>query len=779
MRFLNIAIILPFILFNTLLLAQKSGSIRGTVSDKDSGEPLAGCEIYIKALQVGTVTDSLGRFELIVPIGEQLLQCQFIGYEPFEQPLSLTSRVPNARLFIVLQPAAVAGKSVTVFELHDGQEKIIASADIRKMPDPYSDPLRSIKILPGVASNNELSSAYNVRGGNFDENLIYLNGYEIYRPFLLRRGVEENQSLINPDLVENLKFYSGGFPVLFGDRLSSALEVDYGLAPENNTRMTVRADFLTMGAAVKHSGKTLQWSGGVRYANPQLFVNRLQTSGNYRPEFFDGQFFARLKLSKNSQLQLFALHARNRFDLTPDTFTGNFKFSLVDVRAVEIEYDGNSAYSFQSSLAGLAYGYHPSEQTSVRFSVAGYNTSEEEQVDLAGNIFYVLDASEPQSTREYLKSRVETADNLLDLETLEAHVTAEHTSGVHKIQAGINVRSISMKSRIDEAFFEEGGESTQEVPLVNRDRRSERVDYFSGYLQDSYSFSKRLQATAGLRVYHYSLNNETRVSPRSSISFKPSEDKVLRLSGGIYEQPPLFYELQGVQREAFDGFNSQQSIHGILGWEQLFKERLSFQAEVFYKKLNRIIPYYVDELKLIYRPEERTDGFAYGMDISIRGEIVEGLNSWISYSYLNTQERDLKTGINRRRILDQTHTARIFLQDKVPNYPNIQAHLRLLYGSGYLFHPRSVVDQNGQNVLAVDFARLERFSRYTRADLGMTGRFTIGDDRALVISAEVLNVFNNINVAGYSWFQIFPGDPVRIPRVYTRRFFNLGFELSI
>ncbi|MEL6823727.1 MAG: TonB-dependent receptor, partial [Calditrichota bacterium] len=506
---------------------------------------------------------------------------------------------------------------VTVFELHDGQEKIIASADIRKMPDPYSDPLRSIKILPGVSSNNELSSAYNVRGGNFDENLIYLNGYEIYRPFLLRRGVEENQSLINPDMVENLRFYSGGFPVQFGDKLSSALEVDYSLQREDQTTFTLRADFLTMGAAGKGSGKRFQWNAGVRYANPQLFVNRLQTSGNYRPEFFDGQFFGRYKLNKKSDLQLFALHARNQFDLTPDTWTGNFKFSLFDVRSVEIKYEGNSSYSFQSSLLGLAYGYQPSEQTHLKFSIAGYNTNEEEQADLDGNIFYVLDASDPTSGREFLKSRIEQADNLLDLETLEAQFAMEHTSGKHKLQAGLNARSIAMKNRIDEFFVEEGGESIQETPLISQSSRSETVNYYSGYVQDNYSILKRLQATAGLRVYHYSLTNETRFSPRASLAYKPGKDKVLRLSGGVYEQPPLFYELQNVGSDAFNGFSSQQSIHGILGWEQLFKERLSFQSEVFYKKLNRHIPYYADELKLIYRPDERTDGFAYGMDISV------------------------------------------------------------------------------------------------------------------------------------------------------------------
>jgi len=761
------------------LFAQQSGGVTGEVRDKVSGEPLIGCDVFVAALQVGTTTDSLGKFRLSLPVGDHLLESTFVGYEPFQIPLGLTERAPNARLFISLIPSAVEGEAVTVFELHDGQEKIIASADIRKMPDPYSDPLRSIKILPGVTSNNELSSAYNVRGGNFDENLIYLNGYEIYRPFLLRRGVEENQSLINPDMVENLRFYNGGFPVQFGDKLSSALEVDYSLQREDQTRFTLRADFLTMGAAGKGSGKRFQWNAGVRYANPQLFVNRLQTSGNYRPEFFDGQFFGRYKLNEKSDLQVFALHARNKFDLTPDTWTGNFKFSLVDVRAVEIKYDGNSAYNFASSLLGLAYGYKPSEQTHLKLSVAGYNTNEEEQADLNGNIFYVLDAADPTSGREFLKSRIERVDNLLDLETLEAQFAIEHVSGRHKLQAGLNGRSIAMENRIDEFFVEEGGESIQETPLVSQSGRTETVNYYSGYLQDNYSISKKLQATAGLRLYHYSLTNETRFSPRASLSFKPGKDKVLRLSGGVYEQPPLFYELQNVGRDAFNGFSSQQSIHGILGWEQLFKERLSLQSEIFYKKLNRHIPYYADELKLIYRADERTDGFAYGMDLSLRGEIVEGLNSWISYSYLNTQERDPATGEYRRRILDQTHTARLFLQDKVPNYPNIQAHLRLLYGSGYLFHPRSVEEENGQNLLAVDFSRLERFSRFARADLGMTGRFTFAGGQEIVVSAEVLNVFNNINVAGYSWFQILPGDPVRIPRIYTRRFFNLGFELAL
>jgi hypothetical protein len=649
------------------------------------------------------------------------------------------------------------------------------------MPTLYSDVFRTVKILPGVSSNNELSSAYNVRGGNFDENLIYLNGYEIYRPFLLRQGLEENQSLINPDMVQDLRFYGGAFPVSLGDKLSSALEVNY--KSDNGAELggSVRADLLNAGVSLHGGSEKLRWIGGLRYANPELFINRLQTEGSYRPLFADAQLLLNYQLSARSGLELFFLQAYNRFELTPENWMGNFKFSIVDIKAVEIEYQGERVYSFTSGLIGTRFHYAFTPGSRLILSLARYTTDEAENTDLQGDVFYAEDANHPERGREYLKSRIEKADNSLKLQTYEVQSVYRRRLKRHDLRAGLNLRLTRLKNNLDEYFVETGDSSTRETPHTVKEKQRLNFAYISGYIQDVFAINPKLEANFGLRFFHYDYNRETLLSPRASLQYFPDPRNTLSISAGLYYQPPFFYELRNKDLNGQTPLKSQKALHVIAGWERRFQKNVKFQAEVYYKKLDRIIPYYLDQLALVYADRNANEGYAYGLDLLVQGEFVKDMNSWISYSFLRARERETG-GISgyQRRLLDQTHTLRIFLQDKIPRHPNIQAHLRLLFGSGYLYHPReSITDPaGGETVLAVNFDRRRKFQSYQRVDLGLSGRFKLGRKWEAVITGEVLNVFNHINVAAYSWFQVFPGQPIRVPHVYTRRFFNIGVEVK-
>lgn len=759
------------------------GLVSGIVVKKGTDEPVSNCNISATAGN-GIISDSLGLFVIRLPFGQQRLKFEHLGFEDYFEDIHLTAENSKHRLRIELTPQVIPGKSVTVQDdrpdAAPGMQEL-AQQDIRRMPTLYSDVLRSIKILPGVTSNNELSSAYNVRGGNFDENLIYLNGYEIYRPFLLRQGVEENQSLVNPDLVDNMQFHGGAFSANLGDKMSSALQVSYRNESQSHFSGTARADLFNIGIALRGQAGKLHWSAGARYVNPDLFVSKLQTSGSYKPFFADVQGMLNYKFSDSSRLELFLLNARNRFDLTPADWIGNFKFSIADVKAIDIEYDGERNYAFSTALAGLRFETYFDPKTRFQISAAGYSTREDEDVDLTGNIYFDPDVRDDRNPREFLKSRLEKADNSLDLRTLEFQSSLRRIFARHTMAAGINIRFTDFENMLNEAFLEGGEGSTQETPFIEVADQQLNFAYYSGYIQDIFAISPKWRLTAGLRAFYYDYNQETKISPRAALQFLPNPRNTLYFNWGHYYQPPFFYELRNKSLGTQAPLKSQRAVHYILGWDHRFNQRSTFQAEMYYKQLNDLIPYFVDQLKITYEDANSNEGYAYGFDLQYKGQIVNTLNSWISYSYLKTREREADGNSDYlRRLLDQTHTMRIFVQDKIPSHPNVQAHLRMLFGSGYLYHPRTVVTDpsSGNSFLAVDFTQRERYQAYWRFDLGMSARIKLGTGRYAVFKAEVLNVFNNINVAAYSWFQALPGQPVRVPNVFTRRFFNAGVEVG-
>ncbi len=297
-------LILLIAVVNTVIIPQSGdAAVSGKIITSSDKNPLPNCNILIKETSSGTISDSRGEFEIKLPYGEYTLIASYIGYEKFEKRFSLSSENRRITLLIELKPAAILGKEVTVTGDRKPQSIVvqeIQQTDIKNMPSIYGDVLRAVQILPGVTSNNELTSGYNVRGGSFDENLIYLNGFEIYRPLLLRQGIEENKSLINPDLVDEIRFYNGSFPSSFGDRMSSALEANYNINKIDSLSGIVKTDLLNSSLALKNKFGNLKLAGAVRYAYPGMFLDGLQTNGDYRPKFLDVQILANYSINNNS-----------------------------------------------------------------------------------------------------------------------------------------------------------------------------------------------------------------------------------------------------------------------------------------------------------------------------------------------------------------------------------------------------------------------------------------------------------------------------------------------
>ncbi|MCB0277246.1 MAG: TonB-dependent receptor plug domain-containing protein, partial [Calditrichaeota bacterium] len=682
---------------------------------------------------------------------------------------------PARRLEISLRGEVLAGKAINVTANRTTESPTAQQIVVRDMdnqPLPFGDVLRSLKILPGVSSNNELSSAYNVRGGNYDENLIYLNGFEVYRPFLLRSGAEENQSFLNPDLVENLTFYSGSFPAHLGERLSSALEARYEYPDTLRWGGKARLNFFGAGLALRHRRSRFAWQGGVRYSNPSLFADRLQTSGDYQPLFRDFQWIGRYRLSEGQDLEAIFILGDNRFDVAPEQWQGHYTTGVLRVSEVAIDYTGNKTYSYRNNLAGVRYrGSWGDWKSSL--GVSRFLSREVEKSDLASDIFYIPDAREPNDNRTYLKSRFEDVDNRLELENLDLSPRLSRQWGAHHLTLGMDLRRYQLREQLQENFSEQGDSNAVLLLPAVRDGGQNR-DWWTGsaFVRQQFDWQS-WQLDLGLRAFHNRANGETLFSPRVSLFYFPHPHHAFHLSGGTYAQPPLFYELRGEETLA-EKLKAQLSHHLAGGWQWQVHPTLRIEGEAFYRRLSRLIPYSIKELQLVYRPEEAYQGFAYGWDWQLKGELVPGMQSWIGYGYLKSRERLQGTKNYQRRPLDQTHTLRLFFQDRVPRMPNIQAHLRYLFGSGYLYN-QAEFSENAEGQLAVVENDLRReFPAFQRFDLGVSARLQAFHDRQVILTAEVLNVFNHINVAAYEFIYLGPGVPVRIPRIYTRRFFNLA-----
>jgi hypothetical protein len=779
--------ILLLTLAATCMAQTPFGTLSGQVTDKTTGNPLSGCSVSIKPSGIGTTSDTAGTFSLSIPYGSYRVEFSYVGYETAVRKISLSASHNSVRLNQSLSSKIISLGEVTVL----GEEIVapptvqrIEQIDLSRIPTVYNDALRSIQILPGVASNNELSSAYNVRGGNFEENLIYLNGYEINRPLLLRQGIEENQSLINPDMVDGIRFYDGAFPAYFGDKLSSALEVTYLRDQSTNWGGSIHANLLNQSLSVHKRSGNLNWCVGLRYSNPNIFVNTLQTSGTYRPQFADVQLLANYVLPHNSRVEFFGLQADNRFRLTPKSWSGHFAgINYMDVKAIELRFQGKRTYTDRTGLFGLKYDKVFAPKTRLSLALSRGNSTEREDADLTSQIYYNENAWYENNPLDYLKSRLEYDHDRLDLTTYEIQPQFQFAFGKHSFVTGMDARFVHMKNRTDEFFQEIGDSSIQEIPRIKLDSMNMDLNSVSGFVHDMIQFNEYFRADGGLRLLHYEYNNENLLSPRFSLHAFPDEINTVNFSWGYYYQPPFYHEVSANLAAGTPRLKAQRAIHYVLGWEHEFRHDLTLEVETYYKKLDRLIPFYLDQAKLEYGSSNSLKGYATGFDVLLRGRVTKDINSWISYSYLSTKEKNIDgSSYYQRRLLDQTHTLRFFLQDKMPKLPNVQVHNRMLFGSGYLYYPEKVVsDKDGNKSMVVDFNHRYTYPFYFRADIGFTARIKLGKRSEMMVIAEVLNAFNRANVASYSWFPIYPSDPTptKVPQVLSDRFFNVGVELKL
>ena len=762
-------------------------TVKGHVEDANSGIHLTGVNVSVLKTHLGTTTDSLGNYILNLNTGKYSITFSCVGYKTITKKININGRQSNFNVDVSLKPNIYVMKDVTVNanKVSDNLTlDTLKAKDLQNIPNVFSNILSSIKFLPGVTSNNELSSTYNVRGGNYNENLIYLNGFEIYQPYLIQEGIEESQSIVNENMVSSMEFYHGAFPVSFGDKMSSALAINYYTQESPELGGEINADLFNMGLTLHDKTGNFNWRTGIRYAYPYLFDKALiQTKGQYKPSFDDFQFTGSYDLPNKSQLQLLFLTARNYFDLTPQRWFGNFQTAPFVVKQVTLNFNGQNSYNYKTNLAGLKFLTPLSENSNLSTSISYYSDKELYSKNLSYDVYYSDDGYHPYENMQYIETGNEFADNYLNMRRLEFKADYNLKYNIHNISVGTTFRYSKMESSLNDSTYFTGADSVLNFSGISNQKLNVNFNSIAAYIEDNIFLSSRLNANAGLRVLKYYFNNQLLFSPRVSITYKPDPLNSFYFAWGYYFQPPYFYETWDKNINTAKSLLAQEDIQYNLNWENHFRKNAKFTVELFYKDIRHMIPYYIKDLNLIYGDKNNYKGFAYGFDLQYEGELSQNLETWIGYSYLNAEEKETPGNFPYvKSPFGQSHTIRIFLQDGAKKHKNFQVHVLFLFGTGYYYNPMKSVPgpTSGSYQIVPDYNVTEVYPFFMRVDMGLTFKFNILKQKEIIFTADVLNIFNNYNITSYSWYHVLPQvtQPVPVANILSPRFFNVGFKFN-
>ena len=696
----------------------------------------------------------------------------------------------------------------------------IAPALLRKIPGANAGVENILMTLPGVNSNNELSTQYSVRGGNFDENLVYVNGIEVYRPFLIRSGQQEGFSFVNSDLVSNVEFSAGGFQAKYGDKLSSVLDITY----KKPVAFEATADLSLLGAntSVATASKNGKFTSitGLRYRDNSLFVEAKQTETNYRPVFVDGQTYLTYQFNSKFELSFLGNASLNKYDYEPESRQTNFG-TLDNPLALIVDYEGQEKDRYQTLFGALQGSYNVNDDLNLKLIASTYHTSEEEYFDILAR--YALGevnsniGDEDLGEVEFsvgLGSQLNHGRNDLDalISTIEQKGT--YTIDENEFKWSVKFTNEDIRDRlveyeiIDSVGFSinppsSGGFNDQPYspdngPIVAfqnvRARNNTIINRLQSYLQwskRSFIGEHEVWYNAGVRVHNWSVNDElsnsvtqTVFSPRAQFAIKPDwkKDMLFRIGTGLYYQPPFYRELRAQNGVVNPNVKAQKSIHFVLGndysfnlWDRPFK----LTSEAYYKGITDVNPYSVENVRIRYNATNDTEAYAYGLDLRLNGEFVPGTESWFSLGYLKTEENRNNRGFIARPT-DQRFKFAALFQDYVPSLPNFKMYLNLVYNSGL---------PGGSPSYADAYEYQNRLPSYKRADVGLL--FVVVDEnkqfdsgwrkpfKNLNFGFEIFNIFNNQNSITNTWVRdVYSKRQFAIPNFLSPRVFNVKVTMS-
>ena len=793
-------------------------NLSGKVTDHNN-QILPGSNIVIKETLDGTSTDKNGIYNLKIPPNRSIvIEVSFIGFYSEKIRIPMLKQGQVYSLNIQLNPKNKIINDVIVSDKESRKKSLsrIKTKHVTLIPGSNSDIETILKTLPGVSSANELSSQYSVRGGNFDENLVYVNGIEIYRPFLIHSGQQEGLSFINPNLVSNIEFSAGGFEAKYGDKMSSVLDITYKKPIEH--KASIQSSLL--GGSLHMEGimlnNRLTYIMGARHKRNQYLLNSLDTRAEYNPQFSDFQTFINYRLKDNWNISFLGSISENKYQMIPENRDTEFG-TLNEALKLRIYFEGQESDKYNTYFGAINTSILPNLKTELNFTLSAFQTIENESYDILGEYWlYQLENNLGSDNFGDVKfdrgvgKFIDHARNNLEARVINiSHHGHLKTDKNTKIEWGINLKKEDINDNIrewtliDSAGFtlphpnDNIGDSlnTNQEILMSRFEKSETN--LSSFRPASYlQFNKDIgnfSLNSGIRSSYWTINNELILSPRINIAFIPlwEKDIIFRGATGIYYQAPFYKEIRSLTESIRSKIKSQKATHFLIGSDYLFYKwgrPFKFISEIYYKNLENLIPYKVDNVRIEYLPEQTSNGYATGIDLKINGEFVTGIESWASLSVMQTKE-DIENDSYENdegntiypgfipRPTDQRVNFSMFFQDYIPKNPNYKMPLNLIYGTGLPFGPPE--SEKHQDILRIpDYRRVDiGFSAVLKNENKFGNIKWLNYFKSIWLSAEVFNLIDIDNTVSYLWVSDVNGRQYAVPNYLTSR--QLNFKLII
>ena len=807
------------------IFAQKA-TVKGQLVD-ENGNGIGFANVAILGYSGGSSTDSVGGYNVSIPANTDIkLNFSHIQYE--SQTFELNLKAGEVR--VIDRVLTLKENIITEAIVKDDANRLNTMQRVDPkmatvIPTASGGIEAVLKTFPGVSSNNELSSQYNVRGGNYDENLVYVNDVEIYRPFLVRSGQQEGLSFVNPDLVGSLNFSAGGFEAKYGDKMSSVLDVKY--KRPRKFAATVSGSLLGGALHLEGSSKDYRFSylAGVRYWSNQYVLGALDTDGQYRPRFIDGQGLLNFDINDKWSVSFLGNYTQNRYQFVPENRETDFG-TISDALRFTVYFDGQEVNTFETMLGALTTEYRPTPKLKTKLILSGFRSNETETFDVQGQYFlgqlendFGSDNLGEVAFNRGIGTFLDHARNYLTANVVSLRHIGKWFDGFRILDWGIKYQYEDINDKLSEwNMIDSSGYSIPlnqneltltEVLKTEINLRSHRT---TGFLQNTWMFSdtSKHRLTAGVRFHYWDVNKQFVATPRANYSFDPKWEKtdmIFRASGGMYYQPPFYRELRDLNGQLNTNVRAQQSYHAVVGMDYNFKAwRRPFKlvAEVYYKYLNDLVTYEIDNVRIRYYAKNNSRGYATGLDLKVNGEFVKGIESWASmsvmtvqedilddfyYDYYNAAGEEIVVGITEDQVVadsvrrepgfvprptDQRVNFALYFQDYVPKLPQLKMHLNLVFGTGMPFGPP-------------DYTRYRdtlRIPPYRRVDIGFS-YLLLGEKKKFVgpknplkyfksiwISFEVFNLLGTNNTLSYLWISDITNRQYAVPNYLTARRIN-------
>lgn len=792
----RILILSIFIAASLSTLAQ-TFTLKGRVIDENNN-PVELASVSCLSQGKATVTSLKGEYKMILCSADSVVvKFSMLGYRTKTRILR-HPKGPQTLQVVLLSDSRTLGEvNVMGQKIQSGQTQELSTKQLKQMPSATGNAVEElIQSQAGVSTHSELSSQYNVRGGSFDENSVYINNIEVFRPFLVRSGQQEGLSVINPDMVDRIGFSTGGFAAKYGDKMSSALDIIY--RRPKRFEASLDASLLGASAYVGFSNKKLAWANGIRYKTNRYLLGSLETNGEYKPNFLDYQTYLNYRPNSRWSVDFIGNISDNHYNFTPHDRETRFG-TLENVKSFRVYFDGQEKDLFRTYFGSLGITRHLGDSTSVTLMGSAFSTDEQEKYDIQGQYWLTqTETSENlgvgtyfQHARNYLKAHVESIK-----------LMARHTTKQHDVEGGVTYKMEHIKE--NSAEYEMRDSAGYSIPHTGKDlnmiyslraRNELNANRLEVYLQDTWRFRSGGDADStqtlyilnyGLRFAHWNFNRETILSPRVSLSIIPAFNQNLsfRLATGLYYQSPFFKELRDTTTRnsvTYATLNrkikSQRSLHLIAGLDYRFsmKQRpFKFTTEIYYKILGNIVPYSVNNVKVTYYGDNVASGHAAGIDMKLFGEFVPGTDSWLSLSFMNTRMK--LNGLSTPLPTDQRYALNLYFTDYFPGTNRWLMNLKLAYADGLPFSaPHRELERNNFRAPA-----------YRRADIGMSYRLLNNEDRHsksifknIWIGVDCLNLLGINNVNSYYWITDVTNQQFAVPNYLTGRQINarVRFEL--